>query len=162
MKKISFDFENVGGLTECYAIPLSSFLRIREDYVYNTKVLEVQNRDDIISIPVFMDSSFSFGEEHDWDEGGDFWQPTIEGIIPKNCLDNASDIETLERGAWMLLSKDCNGIVHLSGTEDFLLKFTDTKNSGAAATDVNQISFTFTGKQGCPSIILSQDDLQEI
>lgn len=162
MKKISFDFENVGGLMECYAIPISSFLRIREDYASNTKVLEVQNRDDIISIPVYMDSSFSFSEQHDLDEGGDFWQPSIEGIIPKDCMDNASDIETLERGSWMLLSKDYNGICRLSGTEDFLLKFTDTKTTGAAATDVNQISFTFTGKQDCPSIILSQDDLEEI
>jgi hypothetical protein len=162
MKKITFDFENVGGLMECYAIPLSSFLRIREDYIGQKKVLEVQNRDDIISIPVYMDSSFSFSEKHDWDEGGDSWQPSIEGIIPKDCLENAADIETLERGEWMLLSRDYNGTVRLSGTEDFLLKFTDTKNTGTAATDINQISFTFSGKQDCPSLILDQDDLEDI
>ena len=162
MKQITFDFDNLGGLAEIYAIPPSSFVRVRQDYIKNRKVLEVKNREDIIAIPMFADDTFSFSEEHKRDDGGDYYQPTIEGVIPKIALENEEIIETLERGEWMVLSQDHNGVVHLSGNEDVLMTFSSNSTTTAAKNTRNQIAFKFECKSAEPSPILFMDDLMDI
>lgn len=37
MREIKFDFNNIGGLAEIYAIPPSDFLRLRHDYNNDTE-----------------------------------------------------------------------------------------------------------------------------
>ena len=159
MRKIDFKCDNLGGLAEVYAIPLSSYLRIREDYTRNTKVLEVTNRDDIIAIPIIDDDTFSFSEIHKRDEGGDYFDIAIEGVIPGSAIDDDHIIETLQRGEWMVLTQDQNGVVRLSGNEDVLMSFEDTDTTGAQKRGKNQIQFKFACRSAEKSVILDMDDL---
>ena len=53
MKKIKFNFENVGGLAEVYAFPPADFLRLRHDYVNDSDSLELRTRDNVIAVPVY-------------------------------------------------------------------------------------------------------------
>lgn len=162
MKTINFDFENVGGVRECYAIPPSSFKRIRTDYVNNLNYIELSDRTNIIAIPMYANDTFVFSEEKTIAEGGEYWDVDIEGVIPKLCNMNKSLLATLERGEWMVLSKDNNDVVHLSGSVDVPLRFDDTKSSGTSYTDRNGISFKFIGKQPCESVIIEIDDIDNI
>ena len=162
MDKIKFDFNNVGGLAEVYAIPPSDVLRIRHDYRRDTDALELTTRDNIIVIPVYGDRSFSFIEQKSTADGGDYWDISIEGIIPKLCRDNAALIERLERGEWLVLSSDNNGTAHLSGSVDIPLQFSSEKSTGDSFTALNGTTFTFSGKQPSPSLVIDLDDLNKI
>lgn len=161
MKTLNFDFENIGGVGKLYAIPLSSFLRIREDYVLDKHYLEVKNRTDIIEIPVYCDDSFSFFEDSSNTDQGDVYTPQVSGVIPKLTGDNARLIERLERGYWLVCSQDKNGVVRLSGDPDIpiLLKFTTKKHTGTLSAERNGIDFTFSCTQPNPSIYIEIEDL---
>lgn len=162
MEKINFDFNNVGGLAEIYAIPLSDVLRIRHDFRRDTDALELVTRDNIIVIPVYGDRSFSFIEQKSTADGGDCWDLSIEGIIPKLCRNNAALIERLERGVWLVLSSDNNGTALLSGSVDIPLQFSAEKATGDSFTALNGTTFTFSGKQPSPSLVIDLDDLNNI
>ena len=145
MKKIGFDFENVGGLAECYAIPVESFKRIRVDYVRNLRDVEVVDRGSIVVIPMYADDTFQHKEVKQRADGGDYWELDVEGVIPKTCKSNDMLLETLERGRWLLLSRDNNGVVRLSGTPQIPL-FCDTERStGTSYAERNGTVFHFTG-----------------
>ncbi|KAA6352408.1 hypothetical protein EZS27_000358 [termite gut metagenome] len=152
MKSICFDFDNIGGISRLYAIPVSSFVRIRKDYVKNLNYLECRDLFSIIEIPVYTDNTFSFTENQTFDTPGDGYNIEISGIIPKMMPVNSSDIGLLERGEWYVLCEDRNGNVKFSGDENVRLKFTSRKESGAAFIDHNQISFTFSCLQENPSV----------
>jgi hypothetical protein len=157
MKNFNIKDDNIGGLLRMYAIPVSSFLRLRNDYVNNQQILEVQDRDSIINIPSLDNQTYSWTEAHDRDEGGDYWEPVIDGIIPGNKIDNQDVIEELERGEWLVLAEDQDGAVYLSGSKDAPMEFTTTRSSGTSYTDRNQISFEFKCRQDHPSLILAND-----
>lgn len=162
MREIKFDFNNIGGLAEIYAIPPSDFLRLRHDYNNDTDALELKSRDNIIVLPIYGDRSFCFTEQKSTDDGGDYWDVTIEGVIPKVCRDNAVLLEKLERGEWLVLSIDHNGTVHLSGSVDVPLMFSSERTTGDAYTALNGSAFTFAGRQPSPSVIIDIDDLTNI
>lgn len=162
MKKLTFDFENLGGLAEIYAIPPSSFKRIRIDYSTDLKYLEVQNRDDIIVIPMFADDTFQFTEEDDYEDGGLLYSISVEGLIPKISVDNQNMISTLEHGQWYILCRDSNDVVHLCGTNDVKMLFKTNKSTGSSVTERNNISFTISNKQSCPSLIIELDDMSDL
>lgn len=162
MKKIEFNFENVGGLAEIYAIPPTDFLHLRHDYVNDSDSLELRTRDNMIAVPVYGDRSFVFSEEKDRADGGDYWDVSIEGVIPNINKENRRLVETLDRGEWLVLSMDNNGVVHLSGTTDVPLSFSSRKTSGDAYSALNGIEFSFTAKQPSPSVILDIDSLDNI
>ena len=63
MKVINYDFENIGGLLQMIAIPPTSFLRIRKDYNTGLNYLELRNREDIISIPVYANDTYIYNED---------------------------------------------------------------------------------------------------
>lgn len=109
MKKIEFNFENVGGLAEIYAFPPDDFLRLRHDYVSGSDSLELLTRDNIIAIPVFGDRSFLFYEEKEQAAGGDYWDLSIEGVIPNINKDNQQLLDTLSRGDWLVVSRTTMG-----------------------------------------------------
>jgi hypothetical protein len=152
MKSISFDFDNVGGISRLYAIPPSSFVRIRRDYVNSITYLECRDYASIIEIPIYTDNTFSFNENQTFDAPGDGYSIEISGIVPKMMPVNSSDIGLLERGEWYVLCEDRNGNVKFAGDEDVRLKFISKKSSGAAFIDHNQISFTFSCLQENPSV----------
>ena len=162
MKEITFDFENVGGLAEIYAIPPTSFIRIRTNYLTDKKYLDVKNRDDIIVIPMFADDTYVFNENKDTDDGGDYYDLSVEGVIPKEVFPNKQIINNLERGQWFVLCQDNNNVVHFCGSEDILMRFNTQKTTGTTYIDRNGIAFSFSCKQPESSEIIELDKLSDI
>lgn len=157
MKNFNINDDNIGGLLRMYAIPVSSLLRIRKDYISNLLTLEVQDRDSIIAISIMDNQTFGYTSEHDLDEGGDFWDPAINGIIPGGRQSNEEIIEELERGEWLVMIEDQMGFAWLCGTKDTPMKFTTSESSGTSYSDRNQISFEFKCRQDHPPLILAND-----
>ena len=153
MKKLTFDTDNLGGLLRVYALPTGSYTLV---YNYGTKkyTLTLTSTTDVVAIDVYADGTYSYAESHGRDEHGDWWQPTISGQIPRHSEDNADVMETLERGEWVVLSEDSNGVLHLSGDDDTPLTFSTEATTGAQTTDMNGTAFTFTGKLGHPSYVV--------
>lgn len=162
MRKVKIDFDNIGGLALIYAFPPSDFLRLRHDYISGTDALELKTRDNIIVLPVCGDRSFSFIEQKSIADGGDCWEVTIEGIIPKLNFDTSDIIETLERGEWLVLSQDHNGTVHLSGSVEVPLLFSVERATGDAYASLNGYTFSFSGTQPSPSVVIDLDELIHI
>ena len=162
MKKINFDHNNIGGLAEIFAFPPSDLLRVRHDYRSGYDCVELKTRDNIVAIPVYPDRSFVFDEQKSTADGGDYWQVSIEGVIPKLRHDVSVLIEVLERGEWLVLSQDYNGVVHLSGSVEVPLSFACEKTTGDSYTSLNGSSFTFSGSQPAPSVVVDLDDLINI
>lgn len=162
MEKIGFDFENVGGLAECYAIPVNVFKRIRVDYLRGLRNLELKDRSSVIAIPMYADDSFSHKEEKKHAAAGDYWEVDIEGLVPKWCKGVEGQLEVLDRGEWLVLSRDNNGTVRLSGSVDVPLWFESERNTGMGYSDRNGTTFHFTGNQPKPSMTLDMDDLSEL
>lgn len=157
MKELSFDFSTVGGVANIYAIPISVFGGFTVDYTTMQYTITITSFADVIKIVRYADETFSFSENHARDEHGDFWSPSVAGVIPRASLDNAADIEVLERGEWIVLTEDHNGVVRICGDPDTPLTFSSDATSGAAFTDRNQTAFTFSGKLGHPSYVLDYD-----
>ena len=63
MKAMHYDFENVGGLLQVIAVPPASFVQIRKDYAAGLNYLELRNREDIVSIPVYANDTYSYNED---------------------------------------------------------------------------------------------------
>ena len=138
MKVINYDFENVGGLLQIIAVPPTSFLRIRKDYNAGLNYLELRDRENIISIPVYANDTYIYNEDKEVNDAGDCWNVSIEGVIPKLSSVNNQLMETLERGLWYVLAVDGNGQVHW-----------------CSVSERNGTSFTFTCVQDEPTIYIS-------
>ena len=161
MQTIKFDYDNRPGISRVYAIPVASFLRLRKNYINNTTMLEVQNRDAIIDIPV-NSQTFLFTEDQTLEEAGETYNVIIQGCIPKISAANDINIRTLERGEWLVLHQDNNGVIHLSGTKDVPLHFATSKTSGTVAGDVNGNTFNFHAITPEPSLIINMQLITEL
>ena len=157
MKTLTFDFDNIGGIQHVYAIPAEVFQAITVNYATLRRALSMLSTTDVVKIPVYADESFSFQEPHGRDEHGDYWQPSISGVIPAASFDNANLIETLERGEWVVVHIDQNSVQRVSGDEETPLIFQSTADTGTMYADRNGCSFTFTGKLGHPSYIIDHN-----
>ena len=157
MKELTFDFRTVGGVTHIYAIPPETVSAIEADYATECRTLTLASDDEVIAIPCLADETFSFGEQHGRNEHGDYWQPTVVCVVPKASLDNASVIEQLERGEWLVVTLDHNGVTRLCGDLDTQLTCATDATTGMAHTDRNATTLTFTGRLGHPSWYLDQD-----
>lgn len=162
MKVINYDFDNIGGLLQLFAVSPSSFVRIRQEYAEQKNYLELRNRDDIIALPVYANDTYSYSEDKETNDAGDCWNVSIEGVIPKTHSYNHQLLETLERGLWYVLAVDSNGEAHWCGQEDALLIFNTKKSSGKSPADRNGTSFTFSCIQDEPTIFIADlDDLND-
>lgn len=157
MIDLNFDFKTVGGVANIYVIPPSAFGGITTNYATKRHSIQVTSFTPVIRIPRYADETFSFGESHGRDEHGDYWEPIVQGVIPKASLDNADIIETLERGEWIVLTQDHNGAVRVCGDADTPLFFSTDAGSGSAYTDRNQTAFTISGRLGHPSYVLDYE-----
>jgi hypothetical protein len=157
MKTLTFDFDNIGGIQHVYAIPAEVFQAITVNYATLRRAISMLSTTDVVKIPVFADESFSFQEPHARDEHGDYWQPSISGVIPAASFANADLIETLERGEWVVVHIDQNSVQRVSGDEETPLIFQSTADTGTMYADRNGCSFTFTGKLGHPSYIIDHN-----
>ena len=106
MKIINYDFENIGGLLKVLAVPPSSFLRVRKDYVTGLNYLELRNRDSILSLPIYADDTYTCSADKENGDAGDAWSVRVEGVIPKLSPVNRELLEVLERGLWYVLAVD--------------------------------------------------------
>lgn len=149
-----FDFNTVGGVAYIYVIPKTAISSISVDYTTGLHVLTLSDTSSVVKIPRYADETFSFAENHGRDEHGDFWTPSVSGVIPKSSTDNAVLIEKLERGEWVVVTQDHNGAVRICGDLDTQLTFSTDAGSGATYIDRNQTAFTLTGKLGHPSWVI--------
>lgn len=99
-----YDFENVGGLLQVIAVPPASFVQIRKDYASGLNYLELRNREDIVSIPVYANDTYSYNEDKEVNDAGDCWNVSIEGVIPK--LSPGKPSADGDAGAWLVV---CTG-----------------------------------------------------
>lgn len=160
MKTIQLDTDNIGGLLHLYAVPPSSFLRLRTDYVSGAIMLELKQRDNIIDLPMYANDTYVYTENKTTGDAGDSWEVTIEGVIPKLCGRNHPVIEELERGQWYVVAEDSNGEIHFCGQEEALMIFDSTRTSGKGAAARNETSFSFSCIQDRPTIFLT--DFEEM
>ena len=154
MKTFDFDYDNLSGISLMYAIPISSFYSCIKDPIQQTYQLQLGAAVNIIDIPVYSDDSFSFSESQSVEDGGDLWNVSVSGIIPKRCQLTESLMNILERGEWLVLHRDANGTIVLSGTTDVPLKFTHARTTGSTG-DMNGSQFTFSAKEPSPPVVIS-------
>ncbi len=158
-KILDFDFENAGGLASVFAFPAECFVRIRKDYQDGINVLELRALDKVIEIPVFCNDSFFFLEEQVHTEAGVAYEVQLSGVIPKSMKKNDLFIQTLERGAWLVLFMDNNGVVKLAGNVEVPMFFSSSKSSGKKFSDLNLIDFSFNSTQASASIYIDDCEL---
>lgn len=151
MIELSLLNDNIGGLLDVYAIPVSAVTAMTVNYATRVRSLTLSSTSGVVHIPVYADESFSFEEPHGRDDSGDYWQPSVSGVIPGTSFANADVLELLERGEWVVVHVDQNGVSRVSGDADTPLTFESTAQTGAAYTDRNGCAFTFSGRLGHPS-----------
>lgn len=158
-----FNFEpeaNMGGVCRIFAIPPSSFVRLRTDHAANRNYLTVQNRDDIIDI-YSIDEETQFTEEY---QSG-VYTPVLSGITPggRNNVNTGitENLEKLDSGYWYVLFQDNNGFIRLSGTEENQLTFKRSSSTGKLG-ERNQIAFQFSGQQLSESCYVYLEDIDSI
>jgi len=156
MKQVIFDYENIGGLTEIFAIPPSVVKNIHKNYVTGLMDFDIIDLSDVIYIPVYANDTFQYSEEKTDTDAGSAWDVDIEGVIPKICHENDDVLQELEQGEWFVISVDYNGVIHLSGREDAPMTFKCKRGSGTSPSSRNGISFTFSCSQPYPSYIVSK------
>lgn len=146
MKKISFDFcTNMPGLSLVYAIPPSSFRKVRRDHSNNEFYLELTNTDNIIDF-YFTDDTAQFMQTGE----SNGYKTELSLIAPKDHPVNRKVFRELLAGYWFVLFVDQNNFIRLIGTEENQLRFTyEATTSGR-----NQVACTFSGFQDEPALFL--------
>ena len=152
MQTIEFDFYNIGGVHQIYAIPETSFLRVREDATSGRCYLDLTRLNDIIKIYA-VDDSVVFTEEQSRNPAGVGYDITVSGIIPKSHLPNRRQLLSLENTPLYVLLIDNNDNIRLAGTEENKLVFSRKDTTGTLNAR-NQIEFEIKGKQTSPCYFL--------
>lgn len=154
MKILVFDFDNLHGISNMYAVPVASVSKCERNLMTGDVILILNNPDGVIEIPIYQGDSFKTEEVHQLADGGDCWDVKISGIIPKRCALNENVIQTLERGEWLVLAQDANGVIVMYGSTDVPLKFTHSRSSGSSG-ELNGSGFSFSAREPAPSMVLS-------
>ena len=155
MKILIFDFDNLHGIANMYAIPVACVTKCVRNPMTGDVILTLTNSDDVIEIPIYQGDSFKTEEVHQLADGGDCWDVKVSGIIPKRCALNETVIQKLERGEWMVLAQDANGVIVMYGSTEVPLKFTHSRSSGSSG-ELNGSAFVFSAKESAPSMVLSE------
>jgi hypothetical protein len=157
MKKLQFDFNgNMGGISRMFAIPLTSFKRIRRDFTNKLNYLEVINREDIIDI-YFTENTDSFSE--DYEDG--LYSVQINAVNPKSNKLNQQQLIRLETENWIVLFQDNNNMVRLAGNEDYSLDFRRNDTTGQMDTR-NQVNFSFYGSMATPCEFIELTEMDDL
>ncbi len=155
MKRISYSFDNVGGLGKIVAIPVEVFNRLRPNFSNDTLQVSVSDEDELVELPVVYNDAFVFKEVQDLGDGGHLWDVEISGLIPRNDTDQGLRRQ-LERGQWLVMHRDRNGCVLLSGSKDVPLLFSSGRSSGDGK-GMNGDSFRFHGQEDGPSVEVEEE-----
>lgn len=154
MKTLIFDFDNVHGIANMYAVPAAAVSKCERNPMTGDVILRLTGSDDVIEIPTYQGDHFKTEEVHQLTDGGDCWDVKVSGIIPKRSALNEAVIQKLECGEWIVLTQDANGEIVIYGTTDVPLKFTHSRSSGSNG-ELNGSTFTFSAKEPAPSMVLS-------
>lgn len=144
-----------GSIADLYAIPLTSFLRFRHDYLTGLDHPEFRQRSGIIRIPVNEGAEWS--EEEKMTTAGHLYTIKISGSLKKGDRLGWHLIRELECGTWLVLHVDTLGVCRISGTADVPMRFETTSGSGSSFSSKNSMSYTFSCAQAIPSVICSVD-----
>ena len=157
MKTISYNIDNVGGLGKMVAIPVGVFNRLRPDFSKSTLQVSVSDEDELVELPVVYNDAFVFTERQELGDGGQLWNVEISGVIPRNDTDSGIR-QQLERGQWLVMHRDRNGCVLLSGSKDVPLLFSSVRSTGG----MNGNAFKFSGQESGPSVEVEDEIVVEV
>lgn len=156
MRRITFDYDNVGGLLDVVAYPSSMFSELKRNYATFISTFQPNDDSQAIAVPMYADGTFQFTEQKEVADNGVYYDTEIAGIIPKLEPVNDVLIEELDRGEWICLIKDNNGQLRLVGTNETPLRFDSGKDTGVTFTSRNNVKFSFKGKCATPSVVLEE------
>lgn len=160
MKEIGFDYENMGGVSVLWAVPRAAVRRVRVSgcvdgvLVYR---LELLSRRDVVRMPVVADGTFALTEKKGHAKGGDYWDVDVTGVIPKWDGGTGAVVDVLDRGEWLVVVRDNNGVVRLLGSRGVALRFESERSTGVLPSDRNGVTFHFKGRQPRASLVLGMD-----
>ena len=83
MKTLIFDFDNVHGIANMYAVPAAAVSKCERNPMTGDVILRLTGSDDVIEIPTYQGDHFKTEEVHQLTDGGDCWDVKVSGIIPK-------------------------------------------------------------------------------
>ena len=144
------NFDNRGGLCHVFAIPAECVSNIRNNWNRKTVTPELISNSGIIKLPYYAGQNYSFTEQHSLNEQGDLYAVEIKGIIPSQLIEDI-DINTLQRGEWLVIHQDARGIIRLSGTKLIPLRFSSTRDTGTELSNPNGEEFVFSATEAEPS-----------
>ena len=154
MRRISFDYDNVGGLLDVKAYPSEMFSELRRNYATGMSTFTPEDDSHAIAIPMYADDTFQFSEQKDTADNGVYYSTEIGGVIPKLDPNNDALMEELDRGEWICVIKDNNGQMRLVGSSETPLRFDSGKDTGVSFTSRNNVKFAFKGKCATPSVVI--------
>lgn len=155
MRRITYNLDNVGGVSSVLAIPVEHFNRIMSIMAIGNCFVSVSTDKFVISIPVLDNENFSFEEVQQTEDGGDIFAINIKGEIPR--VDSSpSLIRDLEYGQWIVVCKDKNGQLRCAGAKNVPMTFKSNKSMGSTGS-TNGIAFTFSCSQERPSELVRED-----
>lgn len=154
MRRITYNLDNVGGISSVLAIPVEHYNRIMSRITIVNCLVSVSTDTFVVSIPVLDNDTFSYEENQQTEDGGELYTINIKGEIPR--VDSSpSLIRDLEYGRWIVVCKDKNGQLRCAGTKKVPMDFHGGKSMGSTGS-TNRIAFTFSCSQERPSIIVSE------
>ena len=156
MRRISFDFDNVGGLLDVKAYPSEMYAELKRNYATGMSTFTPEDDSRAIAIPMYAGDTFQFSEQKDVADNGVYYSTEVAGIIPKLDPDNDELMEELDRGEWICVVRDNNGQLRLVGSSETPLRFDSGKDTGVSFTSRNNVKFAFKGKCAMPSVVLEE------
>jgi len=90
--------------------------------------------------------TLSFTEESKTDANGTWYQQVISGFAPGDKPELVALMENLEKGRFLVMLRDSQGIRRLVGTPYSPLELQSNFNSGDKRSDLKGFAFKFTGQ----------------
>ena len=152
MKAISFNFDNVGGMSRLYLIDVGGLARVDTNLTDGRVRPVLASGARVYNIEVYGGEDFQFTEQMALEDEGETFNVSIIGFIPR--MDNLVTVAELECGEWIAVHEDANGTVLMSGTREVPLRFVTSKSTGTPATR-NATAFTLQATEPEPSRIVA-------
>lgn len=135
--------ENFGGVETCWYVPVAEVLRVPDS---EAPVL----LDDVILKPgatwyqmLATRSTLRFDQPGKSDRHGPYFQPKLVGTLAKYSADLVTGLEAMDGHQFLLLHRDANGEVWLTGSLDEPLDWSETTTTGTDSANRNGTTYTF-------------------
>jgi hypothetical protein len=154
MKTVEYPLDNTGGLSYIYAIPESAYKQTGYTSSGGRK-LELYNTDDVICIPC-RHSRYDFSENKQESDSGDLYEIIVSGFIYGMTGENSGIIDELRSGAWLVMTKDMEGVCFLLGSNSVRLIFEYQTSTGKGRASLKGTVFEFKCSDPYPGIVLAE------